>query len=64
MKYRIETKGPCFTTFFGPYAFFMSQHVDLEPVRTERPGELTAYYKIASRCSLTDVSVPKNLCGS
>ncbi|XP_066354050.1 alpha-1,3-mannosyl-glycoprotein 2-beta-N-acetylglucosaminyltransferase-like [Miscanthus floridulus] len=23
------------------------QHVDLEPVRTERPGELTAYYKIA-----------------
>ncbi|TVU42919.1 hypothetical protein EJB05_09344, partial [Eragrostis curvula] len=24
------------------------QHVDLEPVRTERPGELTAYYKIAN----------------
>ncbi|CAO2177077.1 unnamed protein product [Urochloa humidicola] len=23
------------------------QHVDLEPVQTERPGELTAYYKIA-----------------
>ncbi|KQK02182.1 alpha-1,3-mannosyl-glycoprotein 2-beta-N-acetylglucosaminyltransferase isoform X2 [Brachypodium distachyon] len=23
------------------------QHVDLEPVRTERPGEMTAYYKIA-----------------
>jgi len=23
------------------------QHVNLEPVRTERPGELTAYYKIA-----------------
>ncbi|KAF0934520.1 hypothetical protein E2562_025616 [Oryza meyeriana var. granulata] len=23
------------------------QHVDLEPVRTERPGELIAYYKIA-----------------
>ncbi|KAM0896503.1 hypothetical protein ACQ4PT_023149 [Festuca glaucescens] len=23
------------------------QHVDLEPMRTERPGELTAYYKIA-----------------
>jgi alpha-1,3-mannosyl-glycoprotein beta-1,2-N-acetylglucosaminyltransferase len=31
------------------------QHVNLEPVRTERPGELTAYYKIASKCSLTDV---------
>lgn len=24
-----------------------TQHVDLEPVQTERPGELTAYYKIA-----------------
>ena len=33
----------------------MLQHVDLEPVRTERPGELTAYYKIASRCSSIDM---------
>jgi alpha-1,3-mannosyl-glycoprotein beta-1,2-N-acetylglucosaminyltransferase len=25
------------------------QHLDSEPVQTERPGELIAYYKIASK---------------
>jgi len=26
------------------------QHLDFEPVQTERPGELIAYYKIARKC--------------
>jgi hypothetical protein len=30
------------------------QHVDLEPVHTESPGENIAYYKIASRWSSID----------
>ncbi|KAK4491493.1 hypothetical protein RD792_002243, partial [Penstemon davidsonii] len=29
------------------YPLFISQHLDFEPVHTERPGELIAYYKIA-----------------
>jgi len=27
----------------------LMQHLDFEPVQTERPGEIIAYYKIASK---------------
>ena len=30
----------------------LMQHLDFEPVQTERPGELTAYYKIARKSFL------------
>lgn len=29
--------------------FSSMQHLDFEPVQTERPGELIAYYKIARK---------------
>lgn len=30
-------------------SFNLLQHLDYKPVHTERPGELIAYYKIASK---------------
>jgi hypothetical protein len=49
--------GCVFGTFLIPVAildyfsffFIHLQHLDSEPVQTERPGELIAYYKIASK---------------
>lgn len=35
----------------------LMQHLDFEPVQTERPGELTAYYKIARKSFLLDFHV-------
>ncbi|KAJ8572104.1 hypothetical protein K7X08_008615 [Anisodus acutangulus] len=35
------------TSVASKYPLFITQHLDFEPVHTERPGELIAYYKIA-----------------
>lgn len=61
LKYHgpVASKFPLFISQDGPdYSvrskalrytqFKYMQHLDFEPVRTERPGELTAYYKIAN----------------
>lgn len=35
--------------------YILLQHLDYEPVHTERPGELIAYYKIARMFLLSTV---------